>query len=136
MSKRNKFKKVVRKLKPERELCIRNQKVIYERLILNSISKVLVEIKGTIGEGITEDKVAYLNMLLRKTVEEVWVVLRKEGRIFLPLESVIPFFLFKNDTGKIELKLTSDLVNLANGTLDPLLVPLELGCQSIRNMRR
>lgn len=123
MSKRKKFKKVVRKLKPERELCIRNQKSIYERLVLNSISRALIGFKETIGEEVTEDKVAYLNSSLSATVKEVWEVLRKEGRIFLPLESVTPFFLFKKDTGKIELKLTSNLVNLANGTLDPALAP-------------
>lgn len=135
MSKRNKIKKVVRKLKPERELCIRNQKLIYERLVLNSISKTLLRFKDTIGEEVTEDKVAYLNSSLRAIVKEVWEVLRKEGRIFLSLESVTLFFLFKRDTGKIELKLTSDLVNLANGTLDPALVPLEMCYLSTDDIR-
>lgn len=124
MGKRKKTKKKIRVSKPGIQEQINNQKELYERLVINSITKSLTGFGVKLKDPMTEENVSVINKTLCTMVRDVWGVLRGEGRLLLPLEAVSPSFKFKKETGEVSLHLPNALISLANGTLNPKLAPI------------
>lgn len=118
-----------KKVNPEIEYLLsvseKNQKYIYTQLVIEPLDKVIKEYTPSRPNLTVEEKFKQLNNLLAKHVGMAWRKLNKKNRILIPLETVMPVLIPNDDLFRwYTLKLSSNLVCLLNGKLDPRLTPL------------
>ena len=104
----------------------RNQKYIFQKLVLDPVRKASEKI--SVGHKLSEltCDINVFNAILETEARVSWEELTRSGRIRLPFKTVCPSFRIDESGDIFELKLTDNLVSLSNGTLDPELVPIDI----------
>ena len=121
-----KIKKFKRKKDPVATLNDKNQKYVFQELVLEPVRKTIEKVSADNKLSVTVCSLIALNRTLKKEVRKAWKKLAVCGRIKLPFETVCPSFRIDETNDIFELELNNNLVCLSNGTLDPKLVPIRV----------